>query len=373
MLTNWKLIILSIVLFSCGQNKQSTSNATEENQGKISEEEMLQVLVTVKPEGSIIPFQLSSKTGKLIKQEPFKIPGGPATLFLTKDKKQLYAGLRDINTAALLTIDTFGQLQVKDTFPLGLNPVHMFLDHTEKYLWAASYGDSAWAVFEVNEDRSINSTPITRIEGLSKAHQIIVREKENWVMVPALGMNSLYVFDREKAIAGTIEEPIQKLEFPEGTGPRHLVWHPTKPMLFVSGELNSTVTSIIVNQETGLLELKSQVSSLPEGFTDKNTLAQIKISADGKQVYTSNRGHNSMAVYDILEEAPWLKLKQNIATPPIPRAFEFDPESKWLLAAGQGSGEMMLYKRDESTGLLTHKETVFVGKQSFWIEIFKPE
>ncbi|WP_020532604.1 lactonase family protein [Flexithrix dorotheae] len=369
MLTNWKLIILCFALFSCGKNDKS-NQSIEEKSTEIPAEDYLQVLVTVKPEGKIIPFQLFTGSGKLTQQEPFKIEGGPATLFLKKNKKELYAGLRDVNSVALLSFSASGQIQVKNTFPLGFNPVHLVLDPTEKYLWAASYSDNTWAVFAVNAEGVVSPEPISKIEALSKAHQIVVREKENWVMVPALGMNALYVYDREKAISGTLEKPIQKLEFSEGTGPRHLVWHPTKPMVFVAGELNSTVATILVNEETGLLELKSQVSSLPEGFTAKNTLAQIKVSADGKQVYTSNRGHNSIAVYDILDESPWLKLKQNIAAPPIPRAFEMDPNSRWLLAAGQESGEMMLYKRDESSGLLTLKETVFVGKQSFWVEIF---
>ena len=114
-----------------------------------------------------------------------------------------------------------------------------------------------------------------------------------------------------------------------------------------------------------------EVSSLPSDYDGPNTCAQIKISPDGRNLYVANRGHDSIAVFDILENDPGVALKANVPAEAKPRVFALDPSGRWLISVGQDSGYMILYERDAETGMLTRKERHYVGKMSFWVDILE--
>jgi 6-phosphogluconolactonase len=332
----------------------------------------LQVLVTLLDDDVIVRHRLSQETGELVRTEAFPLKGGPATLCLTPDRRRIHVGLRNSNEVATLSVGPDGKLALEGVASLGFNPVHLVVGPTGKYLWAASYVDSAWAVFPVRADGRVDPRALSRFTGIDKAHQIVLWAEEKWVLVPALGLDAVLIYEQERAVQEGAREPAHTLHLPKGAGPRHLVWHPGQPRFFVANETHSTVTMVEWDTAKRTLVAGPEVSSLPADYAGPNTCAQIKISPDGRHLYVSNRGHDSIAVFEVLDAPPGLTLKGNAPTEARPRAFGLDPSARWLIAAGQDSGYMALYERDGTSGMLTKKSRVRVGERSYWVEIFAP-
>jgi 6-phosphogluconolactonase len=149
------------------------------------------------------------------------------------------------------------------------------------------------------------------------------------------------------------------LQLEPGDGPRHFVFHPTKDVVFLMNELSNTVISAKVNLETGFLEKIDRKSTLPEGFTESSAGADIHISADGKFLYTTNRGHNSIAVFSIDENNKLNLLETTSVQGDWPRNFTFSPNEDFILVANQKSNNITVFKRDSVSGLLTSTNTDF--------------
>lgn len=138
-----------------------------------------------------------------------------------------------------------------------------------------------------------------------------------------------------------------------GAGPRHIALHPTAPFVFVSNELDSTVTSLRFDPERGTLTAVDTQSTLPNDWKGENYPADIHIAPSGRTVYVSNRGHNSVAALSINNTGA-LSLKQNISTEgDWPRNFTLDPTGRWLLVANQKSNSIVVFARDEKSSRLT--------------------
>ena len=138
-----------------------------------------------------------------------------------------------------------------------------------------------------------------------------------------------------------------------GTGPRHLVFHPNGQFAYLFGELDSTVRVLSYNKETGAFEELQKISTLPEEFDGENGGAAIRISNDGKFLYASNRGHNSIAVFAVFEDGSHIQNKQIISTEgDFPRDFALDPSNNFVVCANQNTDNLTLYRRHPETGLL---------------------
>jgi 6-phosphogluconolactonase len=138
-----------------------------------------------------------------------------------------------------------------------------------------------------------------------------------------------------------------------GAGPRHLTFHPSLPLVFVANELDSTVATLRFDSARGTLSPQSTSSTLPAGWTGTNYPADIHVAANGRTLYVSNRGHNSIAVFSIATDGA-LALEQVISTAgDWPRNFSLDPSGRWLLVANQRSDSVIVFARAADTGRLT--------------------
>lgn len=145
--------------------------------------------------------------------------------------------------------------------------------------------------------------------------------------------------------------PVSILKTKAGLGPRHLVFAPDKKTAYLVGELSSTVSVLDYDLTTGAFYLLQTVSTIPDDWTEHNGAAAIRISNDGRFVYVSNRGHNSLAVFEVLDGE--LKLIQHLTTHgDFPRDFALDPTERFILVANQNTDNATLYTRDQETGLL---------------------
>jgi 6-phosphogluconolactonase len=139
-----------------------------------------------------------------------------------------------------------------------------------------------------------------------------------------------------------------------GAGPRHLAFHPTLPLVFVSNELDSTVATLRLDAESGKLSPLDARSTLPTGWTGTNYPADIHVAPSGRTLYVSNRGHNSIAVFSVAPATGALALEQVVSTSGAwPRNFSLDPTGGWLLVANQQSDSVVVFARDRESGRLT--------------------
>lgn len=137
-----------------------------------------------------------------------------------------------------------------------------------------------------------------------------------------------------------------------GAGPRHLVFHPTAKIAYLICELNATI-EVLIYDGLGQFELMQTISTLPTDYAGFNGTAAIRVSKDGKFVYASNRGHDSIAVYKTLKDAS-LELVEIVSTHgQTPRDFNLSPDNKHLIVVHQDSDNATVFARNTNTGKLT--------------------
>lgn len=174
------------------------------------------------------------------------------------------------------------------------------------------------------------------------------------IITADLGTNSLW-FSKLDAKNQRLSTPEpEQLPMAEGAGPRHLSFHPGGKWIYVLNELNATV-SLVQKDTTGQYILTNTFPALPADFTGQNTAADIHVSADGKFLYTSNRGHNSIAMFGIDQQDGSLNLLGFEAVHGNwPRNFTLSPDGKYLLVANRYSNNIVVFQRDAESGLLTY-------------------
>jgi len=185
------------------------------------------------------------------------------------------------------------------------------------------------------------------------AHSAWFSPNSNEVISVDLGTNELW-FSLINTKTNKFEFLAQKkLTMKAGAGPRHLTFHPNGKWIYVLNELNGTCSMIQKNKD-GIYEVKNTYSTLPVNFTEFNKCADIHITKDGRYLYASNRGHNSIVIFSINSENGTLTtLAFELTRGDGPRNFALSPDEQYLLVANQYSHNIIAFKRNSSTGLLT--------------------
>lgn len=184
------------------------------------------------------------------------------------------------------------------------------------------------------------------------AHSAYFHPSKNEIITADLGTNELWFStynDSEKSFEFTKQE---KIKMADGAGPRHIAFHPSKNWFYAINELNNTVSLIVENENKYIV--KNAFSILPEDFKGNSYAADIHISADGKFLYASNRGHNSIAIFEIdplngnLQILDFESTKGN-----WPRNFALSPDGDFLLVANEKSSNIVSFKRNKKNGKLS--------------------
>ena len=186
------------------------------------------------------------------------------------------------------------------------------------------------------------------------AHSIRIDPTNRFVLVGDLGLDKVFVY-RFNARDGSMqpnEPPFVKVA--PGAGSRHLAFHPNGRFVYVLTEMGSTVIAYAWDSVRGTLTEIETVSTLPDGFKGVNNCAEIAVHPNGRFLYASNRGHDSLAVFGIDARTGRLTLVEHVPTQGnSPRNFAFDPTARWLLVTNHGSDNAVVFRIDENTGRLT--------------------
>jgi 6-phosphogluconolactonase len=245
----------------------------------------------------------------------------------------------------------------------GANPCYVSVDNKGKYVFTANYTGGNIGVIPINDDGSLDSLSyVAQHEGKGgnperqsapHAHSVKTNMKNNIVYAVDLGIDKvmIYNFDETRGKLNPAETLFVKLA--SGAGPRQIVEYPYGNFAYVINELNSTVTLLNKNIDNGSLHVVESYSTLPDNFSGDNFPADIRIHPNGKFLYASNRGHNSIVIYSINETDGKLKILGHQSTKGNwPRNFTIDPSGKFLLVANQHSNNVFVFEINIETGML---------------------
>lgn len=254
----------------------------------------------------------------------------------------------------------------------GADPCFISFDRNRKYLLVANYTSGNVAVFPVSTDGKVGeASSVSNNEGAlgpnkerqekAHAHWIQASSRNRFVYVSDLGLDRvlIYKFDPATGKLSRIDSAGPSKDFflatlAPGTGPRHVAFSSDGNFMYVLGELDSTVT-VFANDNKEMYRAIQKISALPKGFSGKNTAAEIVVHPNGKFLYTSNRGDDSIAVFAIDAASGKLTFIQRVPSGgKTPRHFAIDPSGTHIFAANQDTGNIVEFEIDHTTGKLTN-------------------
>ena len=318
--------------------------------------------------------RFDSATGKLGAPELAAATTNPSFLAIHPNHKFLYAvgemsgAGKKAGAVSAFALDTAtGKLTLLNQQGSGgSGPCYVGLDNAGKNALVANYGSGSVAALPIKDDGTLcpassemqhvgSSVNPARQKG-PHAHSIFLDAANCFAFAPDLGLDKvmIYRFDSSKGALTPNDPPFATVT--PGSGPRHFTFHPNGKFAYVINEMLCTITAFAYDAERGALKEIETVSTLPSGESVKPSYstAEIRVHPNGKVLYGSNRGHDTIAVFTLDPATGKLKLIQNAPTlGKIPRNFNFDPSGKWLLAAHQNSDNIVVFSVDQATGKLT--------------------
>lgn len=322
------------------------------------------------PAEGIYVLSLDLDTGELTPLNKYIEIDNPSFLAISNNGNYLYA-VSEVweesggYVSAFAINPTTGELIYLNQQPaLGTSTAHTMLDATNQYLFLANYeagqsvamlpiqadGHLQPASFSTEHTDSPRGTVPAR-QDKSHAHCLIPDPTNQYAMVCDLGLDKIFIYKMDLANGQLVLH--DELEMLAGAGPRHLVFHPNGKFAFVIEELSSTITALAYDDKQGKLTSIDRISTLPADTTIHNQCADIHITPDGRFLYGSNRGHDSLAIYAIDPSSGKLTLIGHQATHGrSPRNFVIDPSGKFLIVANQDSDNIVVFRINKVTGEL---------------------
>ncbi len=314
-------------------------------------------------------FLMDEDTGALEPQPNVELEDAPGAVALRPDGTQMFVALRSARKLASYAVDREqGTLVKLAETRLEEGPPYLFLDRTGAFLLSSYYGAGQVAVHGVAADGTLSGEPLQVLATDVHAHSIQTDRANRFALVPHTNpANAIFQFHFDAPTGRLTPNDPPKIQPATPEGPRHFAFHPTRDLVYSINENGSTVSAHRFDPEAGTLASFQVISTLPAGFDRAdNTTAEVKIAPDGRFLYGSNRGHDSLAVFAIGDDGR-LMAKGHYSTEATPRFFELAPSGRFLCAVGQGSGCLASYRIDAATGVLTPLAQHAVGASPLWI------
>jgi 6-phosphogluconolactonase len=330
----------------------------------------LMLYVSESGEKRIAVYQMDPATGDLTRAGAVELPGAPGSLALSPDRRHLYASVRSTQQFATLAVNPqSGALGQPSLTPAGLNAAYVHADKTGRWLLAASYSEGVVGLTPI-KDGLVQGPPTVTMPTGKKAHCIQTDPGNRFAFVPHVGELNKVEQLRFDPAAGTLtSNSPPHMPGGEGQGPRHMQFHPNGRWVYLVNEQGKSVTLCDYDAAGGTLKIRQTVPTVPADWDlTKGSCADIHISADGRFVYASNRGHDSLAVFSIHAETGALISLGQTPTEKTPRSFALMPGGEnYLVSAGEGSHRLIVFRRDPATGALTPLKTYDCGKGPAWV------
>ena len=353
------------------------------------------VYVSNAQDGNIDAFVMDTTTGALTpigKAEAAKLV---MPMAVSPNKKYLYAVVRSQPTRVLTyAIDpATGALSQKASAPLPDSMPYVSTDQTGRFLFTASYGGDKLAVSPISENGLVESEAIQVIPTGRNAHSIVPDRSNKFVYAATLGANQVLQFTLDSKTGKLTPNEPAAVSPEAGHGPRHMAVSPDNKNLYVLNELSGHVTQYAIDAGKGTLTLVDSISSVPaeaglvwgaqapvgaapatasaapKDDKPKVWAADIQITPNGKFLYSTERTTNKIALFTVAPETGKLAYVANFATEAQPRGIRIDSTGQYLIASGEKSDRLSVYKIDQGTGRLGEPSRYPAGNGANWVEI----
>ena len=331
--------------------------------------------VCLQDEDKIARFSIDLGTGGLTRDADVPAAGGPSVMALSPDRRVLYVGLRTRPAISSLRIDlSSGALTPQGTVTSADAPTFLAADRAGRFLLSAYYQGGYAAVHSLQSDGAVGPS-LDRYDTATGAHAIATDPSNRFAFVPHISRVQDNVLEPPKNIAGpnfiaqfrfdpqsgrlSRNSPF-RIEQRELVGPRHYCFHTSLDIVYFSDEQGCSVSAYRLDHATGTLSAIQTISTLPDGYSERNTCSQIHLTPSAKFLYVGNRGHNSIAGFAVDAEGRLTSIGQ-APTEAVPSAFGLDPAGNFLFAAGTATGKLASYRIAGESGVLTPLATMSVG------------
>jgi len=368
-LTKWNIFPVLVALSLC--HPQSGRDPAVDNRSNPSGWNDY-LYVSLDAERSIAVYKIDTVKGELAFSRKFIVSGEPGSLAVDPTKSFLYAAIRSSNSISSFRINRRnGDLTPINSIRAAGNPVFVGTDRTGKFLLTAYFADSKAAIYSVREDGGLQDSAVQVLDTEKNAHAIQTDPSNRFLFIPCRTGEAIQHF-RFNSENGTLSANVpDRTLTPPKTGPRHFAFHPSLNFVYFVSEFGNRVTAYRLGKEDGSLSAFQTLSSLPAEFAGASSGADIHITPDGRFLYASNRGHESIAAFSLDATSGQMTSIGVFQTEKTPRSFAIDPSGRFLYAAGQGSGQIAAYRIGGETGELIPLTIYEAGKNPVWIQTIR--
>ena len=249
---------------------------------------------------------------------------------------------------------------------------YVAVDEARQLVYGANYHKGEVSVYQRASDGSLTLTD-TDVHVGSGPHENQASPHvhysdltpDNFLVTCDLGTDEVVTYD--VSTSGKLNK-LATYEATPGAGPRHIAFHPTQKIAYLICELNNTI-EVLIYDGVGRFELLQVISTLPENWDAFNGTAAIRITSDGKFLYASNRGHDSIAVYEVLADGTLAHVQLITTNGKIPRDFTLSTNEKILVVPHQDSDNVTTFLRDQKTGHLSEVQHDFTVPEAVCVVV----
>ena len=316
----------------------------------------------------IYAYEFDGATGKLKARGLSAETSNPSWVAIHPNGKWAYAANESGKQSSIsaFSIDAkSAKLTLLNKLPAtGEDPCYLSFDKTGKYLFVANYTSGNVVVFPILLDGKLG-TPTANVKdegtlGPNKerqegphAHWVEILPFNRAISVSDLGLDRLLFYAFNEMNGGIVGDTSDSFALDPGTGPRHVTFSRGGRFIYVLGELKSTVTVFSGVPQDGYRNVQT-VSTLPSAYAGRNDAAEIALHPNGKWLFASNRGHDSIAVFSVDPATGKLAFAGGYSTGgKEPRHFAIDPTGQFLLAENQNSNSIVVFRVNPETGALS--------------------
>jgi 6-phosphogluconolactonase len=322
-------------------------------------------------EGAIHAYHLDLNSGHLEPAErtpdvehPFFLALSPDHRFLVSIHARKFGSGEHEYVAAFEVVGRSGRLKLLNRqSALGSAACYLAVDATGRTVLVANYSTGSVAALPIREDGSLGeATSFFQHAGSSidparqqgpHAHCFVISPDNRFALAADLGIDLVLVYRLDASTATLVPGRQAFARTPPGAGPRHLTFAPNGKHVYVINELSNSVTLFDYDAESGILFERQTISTLPPEFDGKSTCADVKITPDGRFLYGTNRGHDSIAAYRIGDDGQLTLIAIEPSLGEGPQNLAITPDGQRMLCANMPGNNVVIFRIDAETGRLT--------------------
>ncbi len=324
-----------------------------------------------KGKGGVHTCRFDMKTGSLTLQQKATDIDNPFFIAVSADGRFLYAvdaekfgdKVNEFVASYRIEPGTGKLTRLNRQSAMGRTSCYLDVDDSGRTVVVANYSSGDVAALPVKKDGSLGeSASFIRHSGSSVdparqkapfAHCIEMSPDNRFALAADLGADKVFIYSLDAATAKLTANPAQpSASVAAGSGPRHLTFHPNGKRVYVINELKNTVTFFDYAPESGTLKERQTISTLPEGFSGTSYCADLKITPDGRLLYGTNRGHDSIACYRIADDGRLSLITIEPSLGKGPQNLLITSDGHWLLCANMPGNNVAVFAINDETGSL---------------------